>query len=202
MFNTCLTLWITQSNQGRKICQTFVSHQTEMWEAGVVVCVCTVWCVTVWVWLCESLRTTAPLLVLLNALSETFEHQRFLLLSPYSLLLHLHPLSLRLREILMVASSNIKTPMMSVPVLSNKKALKRAKTLRKKLTRVCLAEVRISFSCLWHLKYGNCWLFYVWICQWAITIKGHLLPFQKSCSKCLLMSAVSWLLVCITYYIT
>ncbi|XP_023184312.1 DNA-directed RNA polymerase I subunit RPA1 [Xiphophorus maculatus] len=47
----------------------------------------------------------------------------------------------RLREILMVASSNIKTPMMSVPVLKNKKALKRAKTLRKQLTRVCLAEV-------------------------------------------------------------
>uniref|UniRef100_A0A8C4FG15 DNA-directed RNA polymerase subunit n=1 Tax=Dicentrarchus labrax TaxID=13489 RepID=A0A8C4FG15_DICLA len=47
----------------------------------------------------------------------------------------------RLREILMVASSNIKTPMMSVPVLNNKKALKRAKTLRKKLTRVCVAEV-------------------------------------------------------------
>uniref|UniRef100_A0A8C1T2E3 DNA-directed RNA polymerase subunit n=1 Tax=Cyprinus carpio TaxID=7962 RepID=A0A8C1T2E3_CYPCA len=47
----------------------------------------------------------------------------------------------RLREILMVASSNIKTPMMSIPVLVNKKALKRVKTLRKKLTRVCLSEV-------------------------------------------------------------
>ncbi|XP_014822463.1 PREDICTED: DNA-directed RNA polymerase I subunit RPA1 [Poecilia mexicana] len=47
----------------------------------------------------------------------------------------------RLREILMVASSNIKTPMMSIPVLNNKKALKRAKTLRKQLSRVCLAEV-------------------------------------------------------------
>nr|XP_057919722.1 DNA-directed RNA polymerase I subunit RPA1 [Doryrhamphus excisus] len=47
----------------------------------------------------------------------------------------------RLREILMVASSNIKTPMMSVPVLNNKKALKRAQKLRRKLTRVCLAEV-------------------------------------------------------------
>ncbi|XP_028271640.1 DNA-directed RNA polymerase I subunit RPA1 [Parambassis ranga] len=47
----------------------------------------------------------------------------------------------RLREILMVASSNIKTPMMSVPVLSHKKALKKAKLLRKKLSRVCLAEV-------------------------------------------------------------
>lgn len=54
----------------------------------------------------------------------------------------------RLREILMVASSNIKTPMMSVPVLNNKKALKKAKTLRKKLTRVCLAEVKINSSCV------------------------------------------------------
>lgn len=47
----------------------------------------------------------------------------------------------RLREILMVASSNIKTPMMSVPVLNTKKALKKAKTLRKMLTRVCLSEL-------------------------------------------------------------
>ncbi|XP_066505483.1 DNA-directed RNA polymerase I subunit RPA1 [Hoplias malabaricus] len=47
----------------------------------------------------------------------------------------------RLREILMIASSNIKTPMMSIPVLCSKKALKRVKTLRKQLTRVCLAEV-------------------------------------------------------------
>ncbi|KAM9833161.1 DNA-directed RNA polymerase I subunit RPA1 isoform 2-T2 [Syngnathus typhle] len=47
----------------------------------------------------------------------------------------------RLREILMVASSNIKTPMMSVPVLNSKKALKRAQKLRRQLTRVCLAEV-------------------------------------------------------------
>uniref|UniRef100_A0A673NKL2 DNA-directed RNA polymerase n=1 Tax=Sinocyclocheilus rhinocerous TaxID=307959 RepID=A0A673NKL2_9TELE len=47
----------------------------------------------------------------------------------------------RLREILMVASSNIKTPMMSIPVLMNKKALRRVKTLRKKITRVCLSEV-------------------------------------------------------------
>ncbi|OCT99221.1 hypothetical protein XELAEV_18005008mg [Xenopus laevis] len=47
----------------------------------------------------------------------------------------------RLREILMVASSNIKTPMMSVPVLNTKKAVKRAKQLKKRLTRVRLAEV-------------------------------------------------------------
>ncbi|XP_044518994.1 DNA-directed RNA polymerase I subunit RPA1 [Gracilinanus agilis] len=47
----------------------------------------------------------------------------------------------RLREILMVASSNIKTPMMSVPVLNTKKALKRVKSLKKQLTRVCLGEV-------------------------------------------------------------
>ena len=50
----------------------------------------------------------------------------------------------------MVAGSNIKTPMMSVPVLHNKKALKRAKILRKKLTRVCLAEVTM---CLYVYKY-------------------------------------------------
>uniref|UniRef100_A0A8C5NYL8 DNA-directed RNA polymerase subunit n=1 Tax=Jaculus jaculus TaxID=51337 RepID=A0A8C5NYL8_JACJA len=47
----------------------------------------------------------------------------------------------RLREILMVASANIKTPMMSVPVINTKKALKRVKSLKKQLTRVCLGEV-------------------------------------------------------------
>ncbi|KAM5318934.1 DNA-directed RNA polymerase I subunit RPA1 [Glossophaga mutica] len=47
----------------------------------------------------------------------------------------------RLREILMVASANIKTPMMSVPVLNTRKALKRVKSLRRQLTRVCLGEV-------------------------------------------------------------
>uniref|UniRef100_A0A8D0FX03 DNA-directed RNA polymerase subunit n=1 Tax=Strix occidentalis caurina TaxID=311401 RepID=A0A8D0FX03_STROC len=47
----------------------------------------------------------------------------------------------RLREILMVASANIKTPMMSVPVFNTKKALKKVKQLKKRLTRVCLAEV-------------------------------------------------------------
>ncbi|NWR71499.1 RPA1 polymerase, partial [Centropus unirufus] len=47
----------------------------------------------------------------------------------------------RLREILMVASANIKTPTMSVPVLNTKKALKKVKHLKKLLTRVCLAEV-------------------------------------------------------------
>lgn len=41
----------------------------------------------------------------------------------------------------MIASSKIKTPMMSIPVLNTKKALKRVKVLKKKLTRVCLAEV-------------------------------------------------------------
>lgn len=47
----------------------------------------------------------------------------------------------RLREILMVASANIKTPMMSVPVFNTKKALRRVKSLKKQLTRVCLGEV-------------------------------------------------------------
>ncbi|XP_068131545.1 DNA-directed RNA polymerase I subunit RPA1 [Hyperolius riggenbachi] len=47
----------------------------------------------------------------------------------------------RLREILLIASSNIKTPMMSVPVLPTRKAMKRVQKLKKQLTRVCLAEV-------------------------------------------------------------
>ncbi|KAM4048816.1 DNA-directed RNA polymerase I subunit RPA1 [Anomaloglossus baeobatrachus] len=47
----------------------------------------------------------------------------------------------RLREILLTASSNIKTPMMSVPVLPTKKATRKVKKLKKQLTRVCVAEV-------------------------------------------------------------
>uniref|UniRef100_A0A8C5BRV1 DNA-directed RNA polymerase subunit n=1 Tax=Gadus morhua TaxID=8049 RepID=A0A8C5BRV1_GADMO len=47
----------------------------------------------------------------------------------------------RLREILLVATSRIKTPMMSVPVLGHMSAQRKANSLRKKLTRVCLAEV-------------------------------------------------------------
>ncbi|KAM6452106.1 DNA-directed RNA polymerase I subunit RPA1 isoform 1-T1 [Liasis olivaceus] len=47
----------------------------------------------------------------------------------------------RLREILMVATANIKTPMMSIPVLNTKKAHRRVKRLKKKLGRVCLGEV-------------------------------------------------------------
>lgn len=43
----------------------------------------------------------------------------------------------------MVASSKIKTPMMSIPVLNTQKALKKVKILKKKLTRVCLAEVLV-----------------------------------------------------------
>uniref|UniRef100_A0A1A7WFT6 DNA-directed RNA polymerase subunit n=1 Tax=Iconisemion striatum TaxID=60296 RepID=A0A1A7WFT6_9TELE len=61
----------------------------------------------------------------------------------------------RLREILMVAGSNIKTPMMSVPVLNNRKALKRAKVLRKKLTRVCLAEVLQKVDVVESLRVEN-----------------------------------------------
>lgn len=54
----------------------------------------------------------------------------------------------RLREILMVASANIKTPMMSVPVFNTKKALKRVKSLKKQLTRVCLGEVIVCWDWL------------------------------------------------------
>lgn len=52
----------------------------------------------------------------------------------------------RLREILLVAGANIKTPTMSVPVFNTKKALKKVKQLKKQLTRVCLAEVSMSFE--------------------------------------------------------
>lgn len=48
----------------------------------------------------------------------------------------------------MVASANIKTPMMSVPVFSTKKAHKKVKRLKKQFTRVCLAEVSLSFMFL------------------------------------------------------
>lgn len=54
----------------------------------------------------------------------------------------------------MIASSKIKTPMMSIPVSSKKKALKRVKTLQKKLTRVCLAEVRVLNLTTVLLKYS------------------------------------------------
>lgn len=47
----------------------------------------------------------------------------------------------------MVASANIKTPMMSVPVLNTKKALKRVQSLKRRLTRVCLGEVTVSDHC-------------------------------------------------------
>ncbi|KAJ8262484.1 hypothetical protein GJAV_G00166990 [Gymnothorax javanicus] len=47
----------------------------------------------------------------------------------------------RLREILMIASSSIKTPMMRIPVLNTKRALKKVHALRKRLTRICLSEV-------------------------------------------------------------
>lgn len=48
----------------------------------------------------------------------------------------------------MVASANIKTPMMSVPVFNTKKALRRVKSLKKQLTRVCLGEVTLTLDCL------------------------------------------------------
>ncbi|CAH1774106.1 unnamed protein product [Owenia fusiformis] len=47
----------------------------------------------------------------------------------------------RLREILMVASQNIKTPNMDVPLLKTKGAEKKAQALRLKLTKVYLSDV-------------------------------------------------------------
>lgn len=46
----------------------------------------------------------------------------------------------------MVASANIKTPMMSVPVFNTRRALKKVKSLKKQLTRVCLGEVTVSLG--------------------------------------------------------
>lgn len=52
----------------------------------------------------------------------------------------------------MIASSNIKTPMMSIPVLINsKKAAKRVKTLQKQLSRVCVSEVKYVYNSLQRL---------------------------------------------------
>ncbi|KAG2465977.1 RPA1 polymerase, partial [Polypterus senegalus] len=58
----------------------------------------------------------------------------------------------RLREILMVASGNIKTPMMSVPVINTKKALKKVKKLKQTLTRVSLSEVLHKVDVEEHLQ--------------------------------------------------
>lgn len=61
----------------------------------------------------------------------------------------------RLREILMVASANIKTPMMSVPVFNTKKAQKKVKSLKKQLTRVCLGEVTVPVVPQLQLRYRH-----------------------------------------------
>ncbi|KAF3693558.1 DNA-directed RNA polymerase I subunit RPA1 [Channa argus] len=86
----------------------------------------------------------------------------------------------RLREILMVASSNIKTPMMSVPVLNNKKALKRAKMLRKKLTRVCLAEVLHKVDVVETLRIENNQKLRIF------KVTFHFLPLERYCDDKLL----------------
>ncbi|XP_054453311.1 DNA-directed RNA polymerase I subunit RPA1 [Anoplopoma fimbria] len=86
----------------------------------------------------------------------------------------------RLREILMVASSNIKTPMMSVPVLNTRKALKRAKTLRKKLTRVCLAEVLQRVDVVETLRIEN----HQKLRSFKVTFK--FLPLERYCDDKLL----------------
>ncbi|XP_047441523.1 DNA-directed RNA polymerase I subunit RPA1 isoform X2 [Mugil cephalus] len=86
----------------------------------------------------------------------------------------------RLREILMVASSNIKTPMMSIPVLNSKKALKKAKLLRKKLARVCLAEVLQKVDVLETLRIEN------HLKLRAFKVTFHFLPAARYCDDNLL----------------
>nr|XP_033807728.1 DNA-directed RNA polymerase I subunit RPA1 isoform X1 [Geotrypetes seraphini] len=88
----------------------------------------------------------------------------------------------RLREILMAASANIKTPMMSIPVLNTKKALKKVKKLKKQLTRVCLADVlhKIDVQETFRVegKLSKCHVY---------QIKFHFLPYkhyqQEKCLK-------------------
>lgn len=87
----------------------------------------------------------------------------------------------RLREILLTASSNIKTPMMSVPVLPTKKAMKKVKKLKKKLTRVCLAEVmhKLDVEETFHVEESSK-KFNIY------KIKFHFLPYEFYCQeKCL-----------------
>ncbi|XP_069571829.1 DNA-directed RNA polymerase I subunit RPA1 [Brachyistius frenatus] len=86
----------------------------------------------------------------------------------------------RLREILMVASSNIKTPMMSVPVLNNRRALKKAKMLRKKLARVCLAEVLQKVDVVETLRIENHHKLR------AFKVTFHFLPPERYCDDKLL----------------
>ncbi|XP_048588420.1 DNA-directed RNA polymerase I subunit RPA1 isoform X2 [Nematostella vectensis] len=52
----------------------------------------------------------------------------------------------RMREILMTASANIKTPTMDMPLLAGKKVIKRAKKLQQKLNRVMLSQVLRSID--------------------------------------------------------
>ena len=47
----------------------------------------------------------------------------------------------RLREILMTASANIKTPAMDVPLLPHPRAREEGEKLKKLFTRVCLSQV-------------------------------------------------------------
>uniref|UniRef100_H3CXM9 DNA-directed RNA polymerase subunit n=1 Tax=Tetraodon nigroviridis TaxID=99883 RepID=H3CXM9_TETNG len=85
----------------------------------------------------------------------------------------------RLKEILMVASSSIKTPMMSIPVLNNKKALKKARTLQKKFSRVCLSEVLHKIDVVETLQIGN-------ERQRTFRITFHFLPPEHYCEDKLL----------------
>ena len=50
----------------------------------------------------------------------------------------------RLREILMVASANIKTPSMDIPLLASPDVEKHGKELKYKFTKVYLSQVRTS----------------------------------------------------------
>ncbi|KAL2077653.1 hypothetical protein ACEWY4_027157 [Coilia grayii] len=82
----------------------------------------------------------------------------------------------RLREILMIASSKIKTPMMSIPVLGTKKALKRVKVLKKKLNRVCLAEVLHKVDVVETMRFEGKW---ATVKNRVFNVSFHFLPPER-----------------------
>ncbi|XP_013793159.1 DNA-directed RNA polymerase I subunit RPA1-like, partial [Limulus polyphemus] len=68
----------------------------------------------------------------------------------------------RLREILMVASANIATPSMDMPLLKGPGIEDKAEKLRLKLNKVHLSQVRCIFPALTLLKFCACITYHVW----------------------------------------
>ena len=63
----------------------------------------------------------------------------------------------RLREILMVASANISTPTMDIPLLSSEEAKQRGTKLKQKLNKVYLSQVLEDVEVVESLSVKNDW---------------------------------------------